>query len=127
MLTNFTLSPCVVCVNWARLKIPKIYTPLPIPRAYHLRDLSMDFILGLPQIARSHNTIYIYADMFLIAHFIPSLKTIDASCVINCSSRKLLIHVDCNPQLCLIEVISLLVISRKLRKIFGTALQYSSA
>lgn len=75
---------CRIC-QYAKGKTQNtgMYHPLPIPN--RPRDsISMDFILGLPKIARNHDSILVVVDRFSkIAHCIPCFKTSAATHVAN--------------------------------------------
>jgi len=56
-----------------------LYTPLPIPYA-PWKDITMEFVFGLPKISQGLDLILVVADRFSkMAHFISCNKTNDAS------------------------------------------------
>jgi hypothetical protein len=74
------VSWCTTC-NKAKSQLnpPDLYIPLSIP-SVPSKDISMDFVLGLPRTKRGSNSIFVVVDRFSkIAHFIPCHKSNNAS------------------------------------------------
>ena len=123
------MSQCRTCqLAKARKRNTDLYTPLPVPHT-PWQDVRMDFILGLPRTVRGHDSILVVVDRFSkMAHFIPCVKTTDASHVAKLFFRKIVrLH----------GLPSSIVSDRDLRfvsyfwkslwKLFGTTLKFSSA
>ena len=74
------VARCTTCQKAkSRLNPHGLYTPLPVPTSPWL-DISMDFILGLPQTKKGRDSIFVVVDRFSkMAHFIPCHKSDDAS------------------------------------------------
>jgi hypothetical protein len=74
------VSRCTICSNAkSRLNPHGFYIPLPVP-SVPWKDISMDFVLGLPRTKRGRDSIFVVVDHFSkMAHFIPCHKSDNAS------------------------------------------------
>jgi hypothetical protein len=67
------VSECDTCqrIKASHLKVAGTLQPLPIP-SWKWEDLSMDFIVGLPNTSRHHDSIWVIVDRLTkMAHFLP--------------------------------------------------------
>jgi hypothetical protein len=67
------VSECDICqrVKASHLKTAGILQPLPIP-SWKWEDISMDFIVGLPNTSLRHDSIWVIVDRLTkTAHFLP--------------------------------------------------------
>jgi hypothetical protein len=67
------ISECDICqrVKASHLKTAGTLQPLTIP-SWKWEDISMDFIIGLPNTSRKHDSIWVIVDRLTkTAHFIP--------------------------------------------------------
>jgi hypothetical protein len=74
------VSECDTCqrVKAYHLKVSCTLQPLPIP-SWKWEDISMDFIVGLPQTSQNHDSIWVIIDRLTkIAHFLPVHTTYTA-------------------------------------------------
>jgi hypothetical protein len=78
------VSRCTTCNKAkSRLNPHGLYIPLPVP-SVPWKDISMDFILGLPRTKRGRNSIFVVVDRFSkMAHFIPCHKSDNVSHVVD--------------------------------------------
>jgi hypothetical protein len=74
------MSRCTTC-NKAKSRLNPIvlYMPLPVP-SVPWKDISMDFVLGLPRTKRGRDNIFVVVNCFSkMAHFLPCHKSDNAS------------------------------------------------
>ena len=74
-------AECDTCqrVKASHLKVAGTLQPLPIP-SWKWDDISMDFIVGLPNTSQHHDSIWVNVDQLTkIAHFIPAHTTYKAN------------------------------------------------
>ena len=74
------VSECDVCqrVKASHLKVAGTLQPLPIP-SWKWEDISMDFIVGLPNTSQKHDSVWVIVDRLTkTAHFIPVHTTYSA-------------------------------------------------
>jgi hypothetical protein len=74
------ISECDICqrVKASHLKIAGSLQPLPIP-SWKWEDISMDFIVGLPNTSQRHDSIWVIVDRLTkTAHFLPVHTTYNA-------------------------------------------------
>ena len=65
-------------VNASHLKVAGTLQPLPIP-SWKWEDISMDFIVGLPNTSQKHDSVWVIVDRLTkTAHFIPVHTTYSA-------------------------------------------------
>jgi hypothetical protein len=74
------VSECDICqrVKASHLKIAGVLQPLPIP-SWKWEDISMDFIVGLPNTSQRYDSIWVIVDRLTkTAHFLPVHTTYNA-------------------------------------------------
>jgi hypothetical protein len=74
------VSECDICqrVKASHLRISGTLQPLPIP-SWKWEDISMDFIVGLPNTSQRHDSIWVIVDRLTkTAHFLPVRTTYNA-------------------------------------------------
>jgi hypothetical protein len=74
------VSECDICqrVKASHLRVSGTLQPLPIP-SWKWEDISIDFVVGLPNISQKHDSIWVIIDRLTkIAHFLPVHTTYSA-------------------------------------------------
>jgi hypothetical protein len=90
------VTRCTTCQKAkSRLNPHGLYMPLPIPLVPCV-DISMDFVLGLPQTKRESDSVFVVVDRFSkVTHFIPCHKTDDVVHIASLFSKRLFACMVC--------------------------------
>ena len=123
------VSKCRKCqLAKARKHNTGLYTSLPIRHA-PWRDISMDFVLGLPKTSRAHDSVLVVVDIFFkMAQFLACSKTDDASNIAKLVFREI-VRLHGLPMSIVFdrEVKFISYFWKTLWKLCGTTLKFSTA
>ena len=87
------VAQCRTCQSAkAKKQNTSLYTPLPVPHE-PWKDISMDFVLGLPRTPRGHNSILVFVDRFSkMTHLLCVTKLMMLHILLNYFCREVKLH-----------------------------------
>ena len=123
------VAQCRTCqITKAKKQNTSLYTPLPVSHE-PWKDVSMNFVLGLPRTARGHDSILVVVDRFCkMTHFIQCNKKNDASHVVKFFFREVVkLHGWPSTIVYDRDVKFISYFLKTLLRLFGNTLKFSSA